>query len=100
VTTTKIFPRGRIELSLFVRELVKQYGRRPIVDMLKRHGRGDFGDELDFEDAEQNRRALEYGRMLFGAHNLPDGTRIWIMTDADRSRTRVFTPDEYFEADF
>jgi len=32
---------------------------------------------------------------LFSAYELRDGTRIWIITEADRSITTILLPEEY-----
>lgn len=64
------------------------------LDYIARHARGDWG-ELDREDAEANRRAVEMGTRILSAYVVPGGTRIWIITEADRSATTVLLPDEY-----
>ena len=33
--------------------------------------------------------------MLFSAYELRDDTRIWIITEADRSVTTILLPEEY-----
>jgi hypothetical protein len=43
----------------------------------------------------QNPRAVREGRRVFSAYELPDGTRIWIITEADRSMTTILLPEEY-----
>jgi len=35
------------------------------------------------------------GRRVFSAYELRDGTRIWIITEADRSVTTILLPEEY-----
>jgi hypothetical protein len=40
-------------------------------------------------------RAIREGRRVFSAYELRDGTRIWIITEADRSVTTVVLPEEY-----
>jgi hypothetical protein len=42
-----------------------------------------------------NRRAVSEGRRAFSAHELRDGTRIWIITETDRFVTAVMLPVEY-----
>ena len=49
---------------------------------LRRHNGGDWGD-LDDEDKEANELALRDGSRLFSAYHLNDGTKIWIITEAD-----------------
>ena len=47
------------------------------------------------EDIQENERALEQGHRLFSAYNTNDGTRIWVITEADRSSTCILLPEEY-----
>ena len=61
---------------------------------LARHVRGDWG-ELDDHDRRENERALTEETRLLSAYTLPDGTRIWIITEADRSATTLLLPQEY-----
>lgn len=47
-------------------------------------------------DSAANNRALIEGTRLLSAYVLADGaTRIWIITEADRSATTILLPDEY-----
>jgi hypothetical protein len=55
---------------------------------------GDWGD-LDEEDRRENERSLEDGCRLLSAYHLRDGTKIWIITEADRSATTLLLPSEY-----
>lgn len=61
---------------------------------LRRHVRGDWG-MLDAEDGEANEFSLVRGLRLLSAYALADGTRIWIITEADRSVTTLLLPEEY-----
>ena len=63
-------------------------------EYLGRHLHGDWGD-LCSEDKEANQEALEEGLRLLSAYRLGDGTKIWIVTEADRSVTTVLLPEEY-----
>ena len=38
---------------------------------------------------------LREGLRLVSAYHLPDGTKLWIITEADRSATTILLPDEY-----
>jgi hypothetical protein len=62
--------------------------------LLDRHVHGDWGD-LDEHDQWENERALLAGERLLSAYTLPDGTRLWIITEADRSATMLLLPNEY-----
>ena len=61
---------------------------------LARHAGGDWGDVCP-EDARANDQALREGTRLLSAYTLQGGTRIWIITEADRSSTCVLLPEEY-----
>jgi hypothetical protein len=62
--------------------------------LLTRHAQGDWGD-LDEEDWRENNRSLARGLRLLSAYALPDGTKLWIITEADHSATTLLLPDEY-----
>ena len=63
-------------------------------DSLNRHAFGDWGD-LDEDDRRENERSLKDGCRLLSAYTLSTGTRIWIITEADRSSTCILLPEEY-----
>ena len=60
--------------------------------LLARHARGDWG-ELGEEDRRANGQALSIGGWLLSAFALPDGVRVWIITEADRSATTLLLPE-------
>ena len=64
------------------------------ITYLKRHASGDWGD-LSKEDLEENELGLEQGFRLLSAYHLKDLTKIWIITEADRSATTILLPNEY-----
>lgn len=70
------------------------------LELLARHARGDWG-ELDDEDKQANADALQTGARLMSAYTLPDGTKIWIITDAEvspdhaRQASTLLLPDDY-----
>lgn len=61
---------------------------------LVRHVAGDWGD-VDEHDHRENEFSLIHGFRLLSAYTLSSGTKIWIITEADRSVTTVLLPDEY-----
>ena len=63
-------------------------------EFLNRHVAGDGGDLCD-EDKQTNEDALQDDGRIFSAYHLNDGTKIWIITEADRSSTCVLLPSEY-----
>ena len=70
------------------------------LEYLQRHARGDWGDLCD-EDKRVNKAALKSGARLMSAYTLADGTRLWIITDAEiddqhnRQATTFLLPEEY-----
>ena len=61
---------------------------------VKRHQGGDWGD-LDSYDVEANECAVTQDLTITSAYPLADGTRLWIITEADRSVTTILLPEEY-----
>ena len=61
---------------------------------LSRHLQAD-GGELEGDDWNLNDRALRLGGRLFSVYASSDGTKFWIITEADRSATSVLLPEEY-----
>ena len=61
---------------------------------LERHVTGDWGDLVE-EDKQENELALKRGFRLFSAYRLRDETKIWIITEHDRSATTLLLPSEY-----
>jgi hypothetical protein len=64
------------------------------LDLLTRHLSGDWG-EIPKDDAKANQEALKNGDRIMSGYPLEDGTRIWIITEWDRSVTTFLLPDEY-----
>jgi hypothetical protein len=65
-----------------------------ITAILARHLAGDWGD-LGDEDKKANERALKDGDRLFSSYEIAPDTKLWIVTEADRSSTCVMTPGDY-----
>lgn len=61
---------------------------------LTRHVTGDWGDLCD-EDKAANDEAVKVGTRVFSSYIVDGQTKIWIITEADRSVTTVLLPSEY-----
>lgn len=61
---------------------------------IQRHQAGDWGD-LSEEDRLANDRALMACGRLFSSFKASNGTKFWIITEADRSATTVLLPEDY-----
>jgi len=92
-----LFDLGKLAVTRGVHEVILQEGFSPL-GILIRHQSGDWG-EICQEDWALNNKSLnpdpeERGR-LFSSYTTPGGTRIWIITEWDRSVTTLLLPDEY-----
>ena len=65
-----------------------------IQNAIQRHQAGDWG-ELSGEDRDANDKALNDGSRILSAYNAGNGTRLWIITEADRSVTTVLLREDY-----
>ena len=63
-------------------------------EFLSKHARGEWGD-LCLEDKQANTEAVADDLRILSAYRLSDGTRIWVITECDRSVTTVLLPSEY-----
>jgi len=61
---------------------------------IKRHLSGDWGDIGD-EDRQENELSLKEGFRLLSVYHANNGTKFWIITEADRSHTTVLLPEDY-----
>ena len=92
MTTTK-FSLGQIVATPGALEAFEKTGQSP-AEFLSRHVRGDWGDLCD-EDKQTNEQALNDGSRIFSAYHLNDGTKIWVITEADRSSSCCLLPSDY-----
>ena len=90
---TARFPLGRTVATPGALEALARAGETPL-PYLVRHSAGDWGD-LDRDDKTENESAVKAGLRIFSAYLLTDGTRIWVITEADRSATTILLPEEY-----
>ena len=90
-TTAPAFALGRLVATPAVLEAVP---RKELFQALGRHLTCDWGDLTD-ADKRRNESALRYGERLLSAYQSKDGTRFWIITEADRSATTVLLPEDY-----
>ena len=87
------FPLGQVVATPGSLVALAEAGQNPH-EFVRRHAVGDWGD-LDEEGRRENERSLEDGCRLLSAYHLRDGTKIWIITEADRSATTLLLPSEY-----
>ena len=65
-----------------------------ILTGIRRHQAGDWGD-LDEADRQENQLSLEKGFRLLSVYHAANGTKFWIITEADRAVTTVLLPEDY-----
>lgn len=87
------FPLGRIVATPGALRALIEAGEQPLT-FIARHAQGDWG-ELDEHDIQENEFSVISGFRLLSAYTLSTGTRIWIITEADRSVTTILLPSEY-----
>ena len=87
------FSAGKVVATAGALDALSRIGENPLT-YIARHVAGDWGD-LEEEDRLENDRSLRDGSRLLSAYHLRDGTKIWIITEADRSATTVLLPEEY-----
>ena len=61
---------------------------------IKRHQAGDWG-EVPVGNSAANERALIEGTRLWSVYRAANGTKFWLITEADRSATTVLLPEDY-----
>jgi hypothetical protein len=76
------------------RSLPSPMPARTPMEFLARHVAGDWG-QVCAADAAENELSVKEGFRILSAYSLRSGTRIWIITEADRSSTCVLLPEEY-----
>jgi hypothetical protein len=63
-------------------------------EFLYRHQHGDWSEMCE-EDRQENEFSVDKRLRIFSAYHLRDGTKLWIITEADRSVTTLLLPSEY-----
>ena len=98
---TKSIARNQITIALFrlgrivsTPNALSRLSQEDILAGIQRHQAGDWG-ELPQDDMRENQLALEKGLRLFSAYHAKDGTKFWLITEADRSATTVLMPEDY-----
>jgi hypothetical protein len=61
---------------------------------LRRHANSDWGN-ISMQDKTRNQRALEEGSLILSTYRRKGCPEIWIVTEADRSTTKILLPHEY-----
>ena len=92
---TALFPTGTLAFSRGVNDVVAD-GLLDPGPFIRRHFSGDWGDCCE-DDKRSNDAALRLGNRLVSAYSIDieSESRLWIITEADRSVTTLLFPSEY-----
>ena len=86
-----LFPLGRVLITANAKDALDG---TDVLSGLEQHAQGKWGD-LSEDDRIENERSLNEGFRLLSAYEDRNGTRYWIITEADRSATTVLLPEDY-----
>ncbi len=93
-TKTPLFPLGQIVATRGALAALGKTGQTPF-EFLARHVRGDWGERCE-EDRKENQLSLQRGFRLRSSYRTSSGdTKIWVITEADRSVSTLLLPEEY-----
>jgi hypothetical protein len=84
---------GRLVATPGALQALEEAGQVP-GEFLALHQSGDWGIVCD-EDKSLNEEALKQGARILSAYRLINGTKIWVITEWDRSSTTLLLPEEY-----
>ena len=88
---TAKFELGQTLITPFARDTLHP---EDVLGALGRHALGDWGDVCE-EDRQENNFSLPRYLRLLSVYHDRNGTKFWVITEADRSATTVLLPDEY-----
>lgn len=87
------FSLGQIVATPAALALLEEHHVSPL-DLLARHVSGDWG-ELPAEDAALNNVSLKTDGRLLSSYPIAPNTKVWVITEWDRSVTTVLRPEDY-----
>ena len=90
---TPLFPLGEVVSTPGALEAMQAASVSPLA-LLHRHLRGDWGN-LDKHDKQLNDLAIKDGSRIFSAYEITPTSKVWLITEADRSATTFLLPSEY-----
>jgi hypothetical protein len=91
--TAAVFPLGQIVATPGALQALSEAEIVP-ARLLQRHQFGDWGT-VSPDDARENELSAREGFRIISSYTLPTGTRIWVITEGDRSATTLLLPEEY-----
>jgi hypothetical protein len=87
-----LFTLGQVVVTPGALAALEKAGQQP-GDFLARHVSGDWG-EVPPEDIKENEFSLKRGFRVLSAYRTSAGTKLWVITEADRSSTCILLPEE------
>jgi hypothetical protein len=89
-----LFKLGLVVATPNALELLAETGTDP-AELLGRHQSGDWG-EVPPEDAKENELSLREGFRILSSYPVgEDGSKVWLLTEADRTSTCILLPEDY-----
>jgi hypothetical protein len=89
-------PTARFRLGQIVAtpNALEHLTQEDILMAIQRHQAGDWGNVSE-EDRKENEFSLTKGLRLLSVYQAKNGTKFWLITEADRSATTVLLPEDY-----
>lgn len=87
------FSPGSVYITPGAMERFTASGDHPLAFLI-RHLAGDWG-EVNAEDWQANEQSLRSNLRLLSVYTMSNGTKFWVITEADRSATTFLLPEEY-----
>jgi hypothetical protein len=91
--TRTLFDLGRVVATPGALAALEESGDDPYL-YLGRHVTGEWG-ELPSADKAANTLALVTGERILSSFSTSKGTKLWVITEADRSSTCILLPEDY-----
>jgi hypothetical protein len=89
-----LFEAGSTYITHEAVTVTKKFNIHPMV-LIARHVSGDWNG-MSEENQQANIHAVEHGEgRIFSSYELPDDSKIWVVTESDRSKTTILLPEEY-----
>ena len=92
--SVQLFPMGQIVATPGALAAIIDDAQQLPQEFLQRHSQGDWGEVCE-EDSKENNFSVIQGFRILSAYTLNNGTKIWIITESDRSVTTILLPEEY-----
>ena len=94
--SAKAWPIAKFRLCKIVStpNALSQLTQDDILLAIQRHQAGDWGD-VGAHDRAANDQALVEGTRILSVYHAANGTKFWLITEADRSVTTILLPEDY-----